>query len=159
MVARALGEREWKLFLSRYIPSLWDDEKVLNAINAIQKSLKMANNTLLTLKSGNKIELISTSLSQLIESAIDLAKVYLDGNDIELQVEMPEDINVVVDVESLTAVLINLVKNATEAFLQDILEENDVQENGKYIIYIKNDVETKKIELNLPKNNGPIFFQ
>jgi len=30
VVARALGEREWKLFLSRYIPSLWDDEKVLN---------------------------------------------------------------------------------------------------------------------------------
>jgi signal transduction histidine kinase len=93
----------------------------------------MANNTLLTLKSGNKIELVSTSLSQLVESAIDLAKVYLDGKDIELQVEMPEDINVVVDAEILTAVLINLVKNATEAFLQDILEENDVQENGKYI--------------------------
>ena len=110
-----------------------DDDKVLNAISAIQKSLKMANNTLLTLKSGNKIELVSASLSQLVESAIDLAKVYLDGKDIELQVEMPEDINVVVDVESLIAVLINLVKNATEAFLQDILEENDVQENGKYI--------------------------
>ena len=30
VVARTLGEREWKLFLSGYIPSIWDDEKVLN---------------------------------------------------------------------------------------------------------------------------------
>ena len=30
VVARALGEREWKLFLSGYIPPIWDDEEVLN---------------------------------------------------------------------------------------------------------------------------------
>lgn len=30
VVARVLGEREWKLFLGGYIPSIWGDGKILN---------------------------------------------------------------------------------------------------------------------------------
>ena len=48
--------------------------------------------------------------------------------EIELQVEKSDDIFVIADFDKLVGVIINLVKNASEAFLED-----DVQENGKYI--------------------------
>ena len=55
--------------------------------------------------------------------------VYLDGKNIEFQVEADEDFNIMADSDKLTAVIINLVKNASEAFII----EDDALENGKYI--------------------------
>ena len=108
-----------------------DKEYLLNSLNSINKAVKMASNCLLTLKNDNKINLESTSLSNTIETAVELSKVYLDGKNIELEIEKNDDISILADTEKLVAVIINLVKNASEAFGIDDLEEN--VQNGKYI--------------------------
>ena len=56
--------------------------------------------------------------------------MYLEGKNIELQVENNTDVNIMADSDKLTAVIINLVKNASEAFLPTELDETN---NGKYI--------------------------
>ena len=109
-----------------------NNEGIQNALKSINKALKMANNSLIALKTEEKSHLIETSLNEIIESSVDLSKVYLTDKKIELEIETTEDYNVVVDPEKLTAVLINLVKNASEAFPSEEMI-GDVPENGKYI--------------------------
>ena len=128
------------------------NQKVQNAINLIQKSLKMANNSLLSLKSDSKLEIISTPIKQIIDSAVELSQVYLEGKDIEFQIENEINENILTDSESLVAVLINMVKNATEAFVSEILEEN-VQTDGKYI-KIKTEKEENTVVISI-SNNAP----
>lgn len=128
------------------------NQKVQNAINLIQKSLKMANNSLLSLKSDSKLEIVSTPIKQIIDSAVELSQVYLEGKDIEFQIENEINENILTDSESLVAVLINMVKNATEAFVSEILEEN-VQTDGKYI-KIKTEKEENTVVISI-SNNAP----
>lgn len=128
------------------------NQKVQNAVNLIQKSLKMANNSLLSLKSDSKLEIVSTPIKQIIDSAVELSQVYLEGKDIEFQIENEINENILTDSESLVAVLINMVKNATEAFVSEILEEN-VQTDGKYI-KIKTEKEENTVAISI-SNNAP----
>ena len=87
----------------------------------------MANNSLLSLKTEEKSEIQNVDLSEVVENAIELSRVYLLDKNIDLQVEKEDNTRALADVEKLTAVIINLVKNASEAFGEE------VQENGKYI--------------------------
>ena len=128
------------------------NQKVQNAVNLVQKSLKMASNSLLSLKSDNKIEIVSAPIKQIIDLAVDLSKVYLEGKDIEFQVENDINDNILLDSESLVAVLINMVKNATEAFMTEVLEEN-AQTDGKYI-KIKTEKEDNTVVISI-SNNAP----
>jgi len=128
------------------------NQKVQNAVNLIQKSLKMASNSLLSLKSDNKLEIISAPVKQVVDSAVGLSKVYLEGKNIEFQIENEIDDNILVDNESLVAVLINMVKNATEAFMTEVLEEN-AQTNGKYI-KIKTEKDDNTVVISI-SNNAP----
>lgn len=105
-------------------------EGIKNAVNAINKALKMANNSLLSLKTKEKSVLNEISLKEIIENAVELSKVYLEGKNIEFQVECSEDGIILADAEKLTAVIINLVKNASEAF--PMIEEDNLK-NDKYI--------------------------
>lgn len=109
-----------------------DKEGIINALKSINKSLAMANNSLLSLKTKENSELKQVDLKSVIENAISLAGVYADGRDIELQSEIAPEITVLADSEKLTAVIINLIKNAVEAFT---IEEGEdyVPQNGKYI--------------------------
>ena len=102
-------------------------EGIQNALKSINKALKMANNSLLSLKTEEKSEIQNVDLSEVVENAIELSRVYLLDKNIDLQVEKEDDTRALADVEKLTAVIINLVKNASEAFGEE------VQENGKYI--------------------------
>lgn len=104
-----------------------DDEAVLNSLNSIAKAIKMANNSLLALKSKEVSELKPVSIKQIVEETVELAGVYLDGKEIELQIECEEDGLVLADFEKLLSVIINLVKNSVEAF------NLDEDKNGKYI--------------------------
>ncbi|MCM1003016.1 MAG: HAMP domain-containing histidine kinase [Candidatus Gastranaerophilales bacterium] len=103
-----------------------DDESILNSLHAITKAIKMANNSLLALKSKENTELKPVSMREVIEETAMLAGVYLEGKNIELQLEI-SDISAMADSEKLLAVLINLVKNASEAF------GLDEEKNDKYI--------------------------
>ena len=127
-------------------------EGIKNSVKAINKALKMANNSLLTLKTKETSKLKNASLKEIIDTAVELSQVYLEGKSIEFQMENNGDIDVVADEEKLVAVIINLVKNAVEAFGIEELEEN-VSKSGKYI-----KIKTEKDEnsaLIMISNNAP----
>ena len=89
----------------------------------------MANNCLIGLKSGDVNDLRPLNLKEVIDNAQDLTKVYFECKNIEYIVENSIDATILADENKFTAVLINLVKNAVEAFG---IEEN-VLKNGKYV--------------------------
>lgn len=131
-----------------------DKDAIANALKSVSKSLKMANNSLLSLKTDEKSDIQSYDLTSVIEEAVELSIVYLLDKGIELQLETEKDIEVLADKEKLVAVLINLIKNAAEAF--GINEEDcseDVLENGKYI-KIKTEKDEKSVQI-LVSNNAP----
>lgn len=109
-----------------------DKDSILNSLKVINKSLKMANNSLLSLKTKDNAELKPVLLSEVIETATELSGVYTEGKNISFEVENTPNIKIMADSEKLTAVLINLVKNAVEAFGLTETVEN-YSENGKYI--------------------------
>ncbi len=108
-----------------------DREGIKNAADAITKALKMAGNSLITLKSSESPELKKNNLAEIVENAVELSKVYAEGKNIKIEVENTPDIFVLSDEEKLAAVIINLVKNAAEAFEIDEIAEN--VQNDKYI--------------------------
>ena len=127
-------------------------ESINSALKSINKALKMANNSLLTLKTKEESNLQSFSLKEIIDTAVELSQVYLLDKNIELQVENKEEAIVIADYDKLIGVIINLVKNASEAFPHDDLED-DVLKNDKYI-KIKTEVEENYIQI-LVSNNAP----
>ena len=127
-------------------------EGIKNSVKAINKALKMANNSLLTLKTKETSKLKNASLKEIIDTAVELSQVYLEGKSIEFQMENNGDIDVVADEEKLVAVIINLVKNAVEAFGIEELEEN-VSKSGKYI-KIKTETDENSA-LIMISNNAP----
>lgn len=108
-----------------------DKEGIINAANSITKALKMAGNSLIALKSSEEPELKRCNLSEVAESSVELSKVYAEGKNIRIEVENTPDIYVLADEEKLAAVIINLIKNAAEAFEIDELSDN--VQNDKYI--------------------------
>lgn len=124
-------------------------EGIKNAINAINKALKMANNSLISLKTKENSVLKEVSLKEIVENAVELSKVYLENKNIEFQVEISEDVIIMADMEKLTAVIINLVKNASEAF--PMIEEDNTLKNDKYI-KIKTDKEEDFATISVSNN-------
>ena len=108
-------------------------EGIQNALKAINKALKMANNSLISLKTKETSKLESLSLKELIETSVELSQVYLEGKNIEFQIENAEDIIIMADYEKLLGVIINLVKNATEAFNTEEMTDEDSLRDDKYI--------------------------
>lgn len=129
-----------------------DLDAIQKSISSLSKALKMASNTLLTLKSSDTLNLAPVSLKEVIDAAVDLSKVYLEDKDIEFQVENILDERVIANSENLIAVIINLVKNASEAFNLVNLDE-DAPKNGKYI-RIKTDKIENEVQI-LVSNNAP----
>lgn len=92
------------------------DETILNAVQCIARSIKMAGNSLISLKSSQNKDLKECDLKKIVDSASDLTKVYFECKNIEYIVESKANLKVIADEDSLTAVIVNLVKNAVEAF-------------------------------------------
>lgn len=105
-------------------------ESVKNAVNSINKALRVANNSLLSLKSNSIKDFEEISIAEIAKTSAELAKVYIEDKEIELQIETEQDGKVIASNESLTAVIINLIKNAVEAFGT---EQESAPINGKYI--------------------------
>ena len=106
-----------------------EEDTITNALNCLTRAVKMANNCLIGLKSGDANDLRPLNLKEVIDNAQDLTKVYFECKNIEYIVENSIDATILADENKFTAVLINLVKNAVEAFG---IEEN-VLKNGKYV--------------------------
>lgn len=104
------------------------DETILNATNNITRAIKMANNSLLALKSTQTKQIKPCSIKDIVSVAEDLTKVYFECKNIEYIVDNKLNLKIMADENALVSVLVNLVKNAVEAF-----NTEEVLENGKYI--------------------------
>ena len=125
------------------------EEGILNAIGCMAKAVKMAGNSLISLKSTDKATIKPYKLKELINNASDLTKVYFEGKDIECIVENDADIKIPIDENKFIAVIINLVKNAIEAF------DKDDTGNGKYI-KIQTEEEGSFAVIRISNNAGKI---
>lgn len=105
-------------------------EGIQKSLKSINKAIKMASNSLISLKIKENSVLNSINLKEIINTAVELCQVYLENKNIELQIDSQEDITVMADFDKTIAVIINLVKNATEAFG---LEDNNTLKMDKYI--------------------------
>jgi signal transduction histidine kinase len=122
-----------------------------NSLISINKAIKMANNSLISLKTKENSKLKSINLNELITTAVELSQVYLTSKNIEFQIENNENTEVIADFEKTLAVIINIVKNASEAFETNI--EDNILKNDKYIkIKTEKDVNFVKIYIS---NNAP----
>ena len=104
------------------------DETILNATNNIARAIKMANNSLLALKSTQAKQIKPCSIKDIVSVAEDLTKVYFECKNIEYIVDNKLNLKIMADENALVSVLVNLVKNAVEAF-----NTEEVLENDKYI--------------------------
>ena len=102
-------------------------DTIENALNCMARAVKMANNSLVALKASDSNDIKPHNLKSIIDNAVDLTKVYFECKNIEYKVENDLDKEILVDENKFIAVLVNLVKNAVEAF--GIEDEN--AENGK----------------------------
>lgn len=103
------------------------DEGINNALKNVTQAIKMAGNSLITLKSEEKAAIKQYKLKELINNAFDLTKVYSENKNVEYILENNADVKIPVDENKFISAIINLVKNASEAFDRD-----DVKD-GKYI--------------------------
>ncbi len=125
------------------------DDAVMNSLNSLSRAVKMAGNTLLALKTADKNSIKPYKVKDLIKSAENLTKVYCEGKNIEYIIENDLNSKIPVDENKFISAIINLVKNASEAF--DI---NDVRE-GKYI-KIKTEEEEDFVLIKVSNNAGKI---
>lgn len=107
------------------------EDSISNALKNISRAVKIAGNSLVALKSKEKPTIKTYKLKELISGAVDLTKVYYECKNIDCIVENEKDLKIPVDENKFMAVMINLVKNASEAF-EKTEGENDLK-NGKYI--------------------------
>ncbi len=124
-------------------------ESISNGLGCISRAIKMAGNSLIGLKSEEKAVIKPYKLKDLIESASDLTKVYFEGKDVDYILENNIDVKVPVDENRFSAAIINLVKNAIEAF-----GYGDAK-NGKYI-KIKTEEEGDFVSVKISNNAGEI---
>ena len=129
------------------------DETISNALDCITRAVKMANSSLVSLKSEDNLNLKPKNLKSLINSAKDLTKVYAECKNIEYVLENSTDAEILVDEDKFLAIVINLVKNAVEAFGTD--SENELK-NGKYV-KIKTEVDGEFVLIKVSNNAGKIL--
>lgn len=109
-----------------------NDETILNGVNCISRAIKMANNSLLSLKAEQTKELKECDLKDIINTVSDLTKIYFECKNIDYTIESKANLKIAADEESFISVIINLVKNAAEAFgIEEEDKENN--KNGKYV--------------------------
>lgn len=123
-------------------------KSMTNAVECIQKSLKMASNLILDLKSLKNSDLREYDLKDLIDTAMELAKVYANGKNITFKNEISQSTNVLVDENKFLAVLINLIKNAVESM------DEESKKAGEIII--KTEIEDENAKVIISNNGKPI---
>ena len=133
-----------------------NDESILNAVKSLSKSVKMAGNSLIALKSTDKAVIKPHKLKDLIKTSEDLTKVYFEGKNIEYIVENNTDKKIPVDENKFVAAIINLVKNASEAFNKEG-DELEVVSNGKKpYVKVKTEENEDFVLIRISNNAGKI---
>lgn len=120
------------------------EESVTNAVEYIQKALKIAGNLLLDLKSLSNIDLKGYDLKSLVETAIELGRVYANGKDIKFENAIAQSVGILADEIKFLTVLINLIKNATES----------IDKKGE--IVIKSEIKDENVNIIISNTGKPI---
>ena len=100
------------------------DSTLLKSTECIKNAVKMAGNSLLELKSSDTLDFKKYSLSDVLSEAITLSKVYTLNKNINITTDINSSANVLIDKNKLLGVVINLIKNACEAFDDEIENKN-----------------------------------
>ena len=120
------------------------DTTITNAVKNIKKALIIAGNSMNELKSTYSFEMGHFNISELLSEAVQLSKVY--GTGVEINISESEDATVQVDKNIFIGVIINIIKNACEAF------EDEEEKNIKISTILKD----KKIKIIISNNAKPI---
>ena len=133
-----------------------NEENITNALKNMTRAIKMAENSLIALKSTEKAVIKPIKLKDLIESVKDLTKVYFEGKNVEYIVENNIDIKIPADENKFTAAMINLVKNATEAFNKEGDGLEMVSNGEKQYVKIKTEEKDDFAVIRISNNAGKI---
>lgn len=95
------------------------NSSIENALNCINKSLKIMNNNLLDLKSLNNFSPKICSIKKILEEGIKLSQVYICEKDIKITSDLQTDANVYIDENKFLACIVNIIKNAIEAIFKE----------------------------------------
>ncbi len=123
------------------VKSSIENSSIDNALNCIQKSVKLIGNTLIDLKSMDNFAPHACAVNALIDECIRLSSVYIYEKNIEIMTDFDRDVNIYIDENKFQACLINLLKNAIEA----------IEKKG--IIKVKTIVDSNKLRIKI-SNNG-----
>lgn len=120
------------------------NESIERAIECIQKSVKMVNNSLIDLKSLDNIKQTVCSTNNLIEQSIKMGRVYIHDKQITISSNLKSDAEIYVDENKFLACMINLIKNAIEAI------------DTKGEIIVTSDIEKEFAVIRISNNGKPI---
>lgn len=90
-----------------------------NALNCINKSLKIMSNSLLDLKSLDNFNLKKVNIKKVLEEGIKLATAYISDKKIKITSNINIDAEVFIDENKFLACIVNIIKNAIEAIKKD----------------------------------------
>lgn len=113
-----------------------------NALNCINKSLKIMSNSLLDLKSLDNFNLKKVNIKKVLEGGIKLATAYISDKKIKITSNINIDAEVFIDENKFLACIVNIIKNAIEAIKKEGEINVSLEIEGDYIhIKISNDGE------------------
>lgn len=93
------------------------DETILKSVKCIKNAVLLAGNSILELKSANSLCIKNYCMNDILDETFSLAKVYGVNKSVNFEWKnLDEKINLDFDKEKFQGVVINLVKNACEAF-------------------------------------------
>ncbi len=113
-----------------------------NALNCINKSLKIMSNSLLDLKSLDNFNLKKVNIKKVLEEGIKLATAYISDKKIKITSNINIDAEVFIDENKFLACIVNIIKNAIEAIKIEGKINVSLEIEGDYVhIKISNDGE------------------
>ena len=113
-----------------------------NALNCINKSLKIMSNSLLDLKSLDNFNLKKVNIKKILEEGIKLATAYISDKKIKITSNINIDAEVFIDENKFLACIVNIIKNAIEAIKKEGKINVSLEIEGDYVhIKISNDGE------------------
>lgn len=113
-----------------------------NALNCINKSLKIMSNSLLDLKSLDNFNPKKVNIKKVLEEGIKLATAYISDKKIKITSNINIDAEVFIDENKFLACIVNIIKNAIEAIKKEGKINVSLEIEGDYIhIKISNDGE------------------
>lgn len=115
-----------------------------NALNCINKSLKIMSNSLLDLKSLDNFNLKKVNIKKVLEEGIKLATAYISDKKIKITSNINIDAEVFIDENKFLACIVNIIKNAIEA----------IKKEGK--INVSLEIEGNYVHIKISNNGEPI---